>query len=146
MRTASLAVCSVVVAAAVYVVALAVALLALILGLFAIMAASGGRHVPYPGQGAELLLLFLPALATGAVVVRVRPFFSPLISGAVGAAAALGAACVLIAGASHLIEKPPQWQLIVYPATGGLLAVIGCIVGRKVRPSTPSSMTPQSQL
>lgn len=89
MRTVTLAMCSIVVAAFVYLLGVTVALLVLIFGVFAIMTASGGQYVPLPGRGTEFLLLFLPALATGAVIAQVRPFFRPLVSGAVGTAVAV---------------------------------------------------------
>jgi hypothetical protein len=132
MRTVTLAMGAVFVAAATYLVGVTVALLAVIFGVFAIMAASGGRYMPHPGRETEFLLLLLPALATGAIVVQVRRFFRPLLSGAVGTGIAVGAVCVLIAGASNLIGDASNWELIVYPAAAGLLAIIGGIVRTRV--------------
>jgi hypothetical protein len=146
MRTVTLATVSVFVAAAAYLVGVMVALLAVIFSIFAIMAASGGHYMPHPGRGTEFLLLLLPALATGAIVVQVRPFFRPLLSGAVGTAIAVGAVCVLVAGASNLIEDASKWELIVYPAAAGLLAIIGGRVRTRVRRGPLSSGASQRQI
>jgi hypothetical protein len=146
MRTVTLAMASVFVAAAAYLVGVTVALLAVIFGVFAIMAASGGRYMPHPGRETEFLLLLLPALATGAIIVQVRPFFRPLLCGAVGTAIAVGAVCVLIAGASNLIGDASKWELIVYPAAAGLLAIIGGIVRTRVCRGPLSSGASQGQI
>ena len=135
MKRAAFALFSVVVAAIVHHFVMAMVAIALATVGFIV---SGGSYGISPNPVLELTLLFLPALLTGVVLTRAKPFFRPRVTGPAGIMAYWGLVCFLGGG-------PPWWAGIGLVASVGLVGLLGCIVGTKAssrleKISLPSSL------
>ena len=133
MKTALFAVFSVLVSAIVYNFALALVGIVTVCTLVAISLWTTGScySMLAPGANAagEWTLIYLPALATGMLLVRAKPFFKPTVTAPLGVMAYWTLALCL--GSS-----PPGWGAvavqIVFIASIGLVALLGAVVGVKI--------------
>ena len=101
------------------------AFLAFIVGVIAPYLSGNLFGDPNPPAPVELIMLFLPALLTGVLLSRVKPFFMPMVTAPLGVA--------IFAGVIALLDNgPPVWVRVGIVAAMSTLAVLGCIAGRRL--------------
>ncbi|NQT13510.1 MAG: hypothetical protein HQ582_12220 [Planctomycetes bacterium] len=90
---------------------------------------SGSLLCPSANFAAELPLIYLPALATGMLLVRAKPFYRPMVTAPLGVMAYWAIALCLD-------SSPPGWGAVGvcvgFVVSTGLVTLLGAVVGTKV--------------
>jgi hypothetical protein len=86
---------------------------------------AGSLLVPPANPVVELTMFYLPALLTGMILARVKPFAAREVTVPFGITAYFALLAVLDGG-------PPWWVALLFAASGGFLSLLGCLVMKSV--------------
>lgn len=86
---------------------------------------AGSLLVPPANPAVELTMFYLPALLTGMILARVKPFAAPEVTVPLGITAFFALLAVLDGG-------PPWWIAVLFAASGGFVSLVGCLAMKSV--------------